>query len=445
MARDSLTSLVVTPERVAWTRLERQRDAWRSAAVGDERPADASDDDVAADPVPVLKGLGAECGGRVTLGLDSDLLLLRVLDLPKVSTSELEEMISLQADGLAPLPLEAMTVSHEVLAEEDDTLRVLLAMAPLGGVARAGDWLDEAGLRAERIDAVVLGWWWLLRDGGHLQGSGREVVAVAAGAAHDVIVLDDGVPIQFTRIGQALREAELRLTLASAELRFGAKTPSGMLLVSDEAPDAAMLDALSGVCGVVRRIAKAELGQISDGVARRATAAKGIDLVPVSWVARRQKGRFRRRLVVGVAASLLLWLAVVGTLWFGPLWAEAAVVRRQAALDGLATEGDAVRETRNRVRLISEYMDVKHSPMEVFREVVSYMPRPGMLLSSVLYRKDEALHLSGQADTANLVYTFKDLVDASPLFVRSTLNGPKEYKGKQSFELVIELEEVVPR
>lgn len=453
MARDSFTGLIVTPRRVQWTRVARQRGRWQRVAAGQEQlelPADTADGATGSALQGHLTALAQESGGRVTLGLDSEQVLLRVLDLPKVSAAELEDMVSLQADGMAPLSLDAMSVSHEILLEQEETLRVLVALSPLSRVARCGDWLDAGGLRAERIDVVAAGWWRLLARGNHVVSEGRQVALILADGCRELIVFDGGIPVLFTCLTAATPSGasltrDVRLALASAELRFGDLPLVGVVLLTDDRRDTPETETLSALAPAgVNRVTVDAVGHASEGVALRATEAKGIDLVPVSWVAQRRQGHFRRRLALLVAASLVLWLAAVGTLWLGPAWVEGHAAKQEAELALLAERGNQVRDVRNRVRLIQDYRDLTHTPMEVFREIVAKMPLQGMLLESVVYRKGETVTVAGRAETATQVYAYKDQIDASPLFAGSTLNGPKESKGKQSFDLIIKFEEAAP-
>ncbi len=77
--------------------------------------------------------------------------------------------------------------------------------------------------------------------------------------------------------------------------------------------------------------------------------------------------------------------------------------------------------------------------MESMKKVSDNLPA-GITLTSWSFKRDDSLRISGEADTATLVYSFKDKM--GELFPAVELVGPSAVKnGKQKFDLVLGFQE----
>jgi hypothetical protein len=451
MAKESITGLVLREDGVEWTTLRGGRDA--PAASGREVLS-------AADGAADAERLRAACSGiarsPVSLGIGSEHVLLRVLELPTVDDAELASMIALQVDKFSPFPVETMVTAWEVLGREGGTTRALVAAVRRDVVDTRGTRLTNAGLHVARVDATVLGWCTLLRRAEEIDPDARDVVVLFDGGAPEVVVFDHGLPVLFRSLdtcvgvfGDALAgelACEIGYTLMSAEMEQGpAERQRVTLWGAGDLAEAAVR--IGTDCGCrVRAQALETLGALSEGVAIRAARRAGLDLTPPAW---REAGRnraFRRRLL-GTAVTLgALWLAGAAVL-LGGLAVERAretrLLREQARWREPA---NAVRELRRRVAIIKRYMNRSDSPLEFLRAVSAVLPA-GIELTSFSYRKGEELRLSGEADRVEQVYEFKNRIDAGDMFQgESILQGPRSdrRKRKEVFDIIVELPEDAP-
>ena len=167
MAKDDYTALVATERFCAWTTATSARRGFtiqsRGEAVVPVRDAASEDSEESpAVRLPtfaevVLENAG-QINGEVVLGLTTDELLLKVVELPSVEDEDLAGMVELQADKLSPFPIEQMTVSHEVLSRTESSCTVLIAASPTRYIERLGAAFTDAGIKLERVDAAAMGW-----------------------------------------------------------------------------------------------------------------------------------------------------------------------------------------------------------------------------------------------------------------------------------------------
>ena len=134
----------------------------------------------------------------------------------------------------------------------------------------------------------------------------------------------------------------------------------------------------------------------------------------------------------------MAWIALVGVLWGWP----AALAARQAALqkqvDALEPAESAVREVRERIRLIERYSDRTFSPLEVLREVSLALPQ-GVTLKNYSYesaRREASVEAEARASAP--AYDFSNRLKSSPLLARNDIvSGPTENRntGKTGFKI----------
>ena len=91
---------------------------------------------------------------------------------------------------------------------------------------------------------------------------------------------------------------------------------------------------------------------------------------------------------------------------------------------------------REKVNLVRKYSDHANGALESMKKVSDNLPETGITLTSWSFKRDDSLRFTGEADTANLVYAFKDKMD--DVFPAVELVGPSAIKnGKQKFDLVL--------
>lgn len=442
MAKEKTVGVVPRADELLWTVLSGAAATSGREALsvlptpGEPAPESSEAETVAAVTPPTLAEqlatAGVDLRGPVSVGLDTDRLLLRVVRLPASDPEELAGMIELQVDKLSPFPIETMAVSHEVLKSDADGQTVLVAAVKKTVADELRDRLTQAGLNPVRLDATALAWWHLLREDGKTSATGWEVLLVMARAQTEMIVLHDGVPAAFRPIevnpgapvaqtAAALAE-EIEYTLMSLELEYG---PRGACLLTvwhsgdDEPRD--LVAALKSACACeVRAFPLGGLPAVSEGLVRRAqTEPAGLDLTPAAWRDTASQQQFKRRMVAAFAGVAALWLLLVGGFAGGLAFENYTLKRLEAEKTVIGKEALEVREMRRRVATIQRYTNQTYSALECLR-VVSEAKPPGVDLSSFAYRKGEGVKISGTATAVGLVYDMKKRLDETDLFRQKT-------------------------
>jgi hypothetical protein len=363
--------------------------------------------------------------------------------LPPASASERAAMVELQVDKFSPFPIETLAVSHEVLrsdAEGQDVLIGAVRREVADGLRTA---LGQAGLKTERLDAVILGWWRLLCDArGGKPPPPAEVALILSGPAVEVLVLVNGVPaaLRAASVSPSAPEAELAAELeaeveqSQIALEIERGLTEGVAVTvwhPGRGKPAEVLSRLraSFPAAGVSACSLDDLPPVAVGLARRAAGAdegRLIDLSPPAWGQAASSRTFRRNLVLAFGILAGAWVLTVAGI-------ETAAALRGAGLQDLKAEAgrwkkeaDDVRDIRDRAAAIRRYTNQTHSALECLREVSALKPRRGVDFSLFSYRKDEgSVSLKCAADTVELVYEFKSRLDRSPLFVSAELQGPR--------------------
>jgi hypothetical protein len=475
MARDSVSGIVLGAETVEWAVARVGQTAPEASgaealptvavlpAPTDQEPAPQETTEASIEETPagpsrqdVLRRVCGGLRGAVSVGLPSDQLLLRVALLPADNTDELAGMVQLQVDKWSPFPVDTMAVSHDVLAKREGGYLVLMAAVREETAAACYRELEAAGARPARMDLRVLGRWRTLKDAGEILEQGRQVIVLLGDGKPELLVAQDGLPLVIRVldipdtasagewIEELLREAAH--TLLSIEIEHGVAPVAGVWIGAPGNPDAALGSAFQQEYPSAT-VSLRDLGHLPTAVAGVALRFAdqpegGIDLVPAEFRRKGTERAFRRRLIgtaVGVACFWVVTMAGV----FGLLAYE------QLTLSGLQSERDywmtpakEVGVVKRRVAVIRLYMDQTYSALECLREIGERKP-DGVFLNAMTYKKGEAIRLNGEADSADIVYTLKSNLTASPLFknAEATLVGPNHdpRKNKYTFELRLSL------
>jgi hypothetical protein len=452
MAKDDYTALVATERFCAWTTATSARRGFtiqsRGEAVVPVRDAASEDSEESpAVRLPtfaevVLENAG-QINGEVVLGLTTDELLLKVVELPSVEDEDLAGMVELQADKLSPFPIEQMTVSHEVLSRTESSCTVLIAASPTRYIERLGAAFTDAGIKLERVDAAAMGWWRVLSTGSHVDVEGVRVLFVVDHHYLEMIVVRDGIPYIFrsyvTSDDAVFAEdvaSEVALTLVALEIQSDGDFQPHLSAWSAEGEGDVVFAAIEKTCK--RKLERADLkvlGECADGILQRHTEGVSLNLTPTSWLSARAAAALKKRLIGSTVAVLGVWCLSVAAV-LGYLYYE------QNALDKLVAERDVlnapameVRALRRRVFMVEQYMNRDDSALECLRELVSMQPR-GIELSSYDYsKKNNQIRVSGFGASVNDVYEFKTKLEASTLFCESKLTGPRKTTQGETFEV----------
>lgn len=454
MAKSDVIALALERECLRGVRFSpRGRDGWARTGggvwaleslppAGEEGGAEAggtlveSDKPLARAACAAKAGLGVR---QVVLALPLSRLLVRVLRLPVEVKEDLADVVVLQMDKLSPFPGEELSVGCEILSETEKELWVLAAAMPAAVFEEIGEALRVAKLQVVRTDATVLGWFRSLCGPNQLMRPGRRLVLLDLDDGWDLLVLDQGVPVVARGLG-ALPDTdallrEVTLSLMNAELEAGHVAVAEALVVSKEAPPDEMLGRIGALTGVrVRHVVPPGEDGGAEGVALRTGEGAALDLTPQVWRDEVKESRIRRQVLTGVGIALGVWAVFMATIFAGPVVYNQMTAHVRKASRAHAKAYKQVSDTRERVNLILKYTDRTYSPLELLRMASVNLPQ-GITLIGFSYRRDDGVKLAGEADSANLVYDFKDAVTEEALFESVSLVGPSISKGKHKFDV----------
>ncbi len=455
--KDQITGVVVRDNHVEWSILQRRKTAYdfhdHGHAVLDVDP-DHGDTDAQDEWVADLKSKCGGISGYTCLGINSDKVLLRVVDLPSTDKEELDGMIELQVDKFSPFPAEHMVISHERLFATDTGTRVLIAAARSEHIEALGDCFASAGHPLKRIDLKVMGWWTLIKERGDIPKTGRHALILLDHGESELIVCQDGLPVLIRHLGvttgqdsriDALEIAEeFGYTLTSLESEWGAyEMPRLSIWHHGDKPPAEIVEAVKRETSVkVDTSTFDELPPVSESIARRTIDQENrMDLTPPEWHESERLKSINRRFITILASMLAVWIAGMGIFLISLNILHGQIERLQADVAALEGPAEEARQLRNRVESLEQYADRTYSALECLREVSEHLP-PGVDLSSFVYRKGRAINLRGDSATVTPIYDFFDAIESSQLFQNVKLEGITQAAGgrrRPEFRMTITL------
>ena len=462
MAKDRITGLVLSAKRLEWSTLQlKGRSSAIAAGTIPVEPVIVPDkDDIAPESeITVASQISKECnkfkGNIVVPGLPTEQLLLRVVELPEVSDSELVGIVELQADKFSPFPVENMVVGHEVLSrnKEHGTCSDLVAAINKEQADQLDETFKAAGVTVERLDAAIMGWYRLLQDGGKIESTGRQVFLFLDSGAPEVIVVQNGVPVLFRAFsglndfeGSVLYDEiseELAHTFISLEMGDDDEVATSICIWFSGDEPHELVDGLINKCGCdVNALGISVLGSVAEGVAQREKKSETglLDLTSTVWRAKERSVLFRKRVIIAVVMLLLLWLGTVGALFGTIFYHNYRLGSLKGELEEWKSSSMQVRSMRRRVFMIERYQDQKSSSLECLRAVCMVQP-DGVDLMVYDYKKGKRVKVSGRALNVGIVYDFKNALDKNELFENSDLIGPRtdSKKRREIFDIILAL------
>jgi len=395
-----------------------------------------------------------EAGREVVIALPLSRLLVRMVRVPAESDPIAVATPILKA--ASPFPDEELTVSCELVREDERGKVVLAAALPESAADDLGEALDAAKLSVVRIDSLVLGQlrgvWRSLGD-----SAGRRMVLVRSVDCLSIIVLDGDLPVALRAITELSDiRREVMLSLLEAEDFGGAHKLEEIVLVEAEALEGAPaqegddapqqesvdLDALASFAPVRKVAVGADAALV--GVRERSFEDGAINALPASWREMLEETRFKAKLVRRLAVAGGIWLLAIGVL-FGVPMAYGFMTNHQKSLSRQhARQYAEVKEMKAKVDLIHKYSDHARGALEIMKAVSDRLPE-GVTLTSWSYKRDEGLRVTGEAETDEAIYVFKDAMDVlsaddadgngERIFPSIELNGPNASRDMYKFEL----------
>ena len=361
--------------------------------------------------------------------------------------------------GLSPFPDDALTVSCETVRDDGDGRVVIAAALPESAADDIGEALDAEKLSVVRIDSLALG---QLRGIWNTLGesSARRLILLDSTDCLSCIVLDGDQPSAIRAITDRTNLwREVTLSLLEAEDFGGARKIDEIVLV--ETDGAAREDASSTEDG--RTVAVSATGVDTQalaafapirritvgsdaarvGVAERAADEGGLNALPESWRELLEETRFKAKLIRYLAVAGGVWLLVMAVLFGVPTVYGFMTDHQKSLSKQHQRQYAAVKEMKAKVDLIHKYSDHARGALEIMKALSDRLPE-GVTLSGWNYNREDGVRVSGDAETAEAVYAFKDAMDemadgedgeGERIFGVVDLSGPNASKGGYRFDL----------
>ena len=384
-----------------------------------------------------LRPLGPEIvPGEAVLALPLSRLVVKM-----VRVAAEDDPVKTASESLAavsPFPDEPLTVSCETVRETEEGRTVLAAALPEGAADDIADALDAAKINVTKVDVLALGelrGLWPQLSGG--SAGVRRLVLLKGADCISLFVLDDDVPSAVRAItSEGDLRREVMLSLLEAEDFSGGK-PLSEIVVSGDV-DVAGLDAFAPV----RRIEGAGEEAVFAGIEARSADPAALDVLPDSWREVLEETRFKAKLKRFLAIAGGIWALVMLVLFGVPVVFGLLTDHQRTLSREHSRQYKAVRETKEKVNLVRKYSDHSRGALEIMLAVSSCLPLPEgaetscIELNSWNFKREDGVRFSGEADSAQLVYNFKDALIDSGIFAQVNLQGPSAGKGnRQRFDI----------
>ena len=392
---------------------------------------------------------------EAVLALPLASLLVRVVRIDEEHLGDPESYCKPLLQAISPFPDEDITVSCETIRTAESGAGVIAAAVPEGASGAVADELDRLKLNVTRIDAIEFGeirhlWKEISAEGA------RKLVLIHGPDGVSVMVLED---CELCTVRSLSPECDLRreimLSLLDAEDFCGSRKLSEIVLVRRMAAEG--VEASSGWVESLSTFAPVRTVEVADedaalrGVAERSEEPGTINALPESWAEVLAESRFKRKLIGCVAAAVGVWAIAVAVLVAVPLVYGALSDRQKDLCRRHARQYREVKATKEKCQLVRKYRDHSLGALEIMKAVSDGLPPEGIELNSWNYKRGESVRVSGEAESAELVFDFKDSMaevmlggdgepqdgesGAEPLFKTVNLTGPVARGAKQRFDL----------
>ena len=356
--------------------------------------------------------------------------------------------------SMSPFPDDSITVGCEIVREDGDGRVVIAAALPESAADDIGEALDAEKLSVVRIDSLALGQirgvWPSLGE-----SSGRRLVLLDSIDCLSCIVLDGDQPSAIRAItDRSDLRREIMLSLLEAEDFGGARRLDEIILVETDATGSAdptdpadpkdpkdSFAALEAFAPVRRLTVGADAALV--GVAERAADEGSLNALPASWRELLEETRFKAKLVRYLAIAGGIWLLIMAVLFGVPMVYDFLTDHQKSLSKQHQRQYREVKDMKAKVDLIRKYSDHARGALEIMKALSDRLPEE-ITLTTWNYKRDEGVRVSGEGDTAESVYAFKDAMDemsagegedGERIFPTVTLNGPNASKGRHRFDL----------
>lgn len=368
-------------------------------------------------------------GHEAVLALPLNRLLAKVVRVPAGEDPVAVATPALQA--MNPFPDEPLTVACETVRETASGSVVLAAALPEGATDDIAEALDAQKLSVTRVDMLALGelrevWRRFDADDGR-----RRLVRMKSADCLTLFVLDGDQPVAIRGVTDAEDLAREEMMLLLEAEGFGGAKPLA------ESIDVDVGDELSA--------------ETIEGMVERSETPGTLNALPASWREVLAETRFKARLARRLAVAVGIWLLVIGVLLGVPVVYGFMTDHQKDLSKRHAKEYRQVSDKKKKVEVFKTYSDHVRGALEIMRAVSDRLPG-GITLTSWSYDRTAGLRISGEADTADEVYEFKNQMealafgevdengevvdpDAERVFATVELGRLNRSKGMQRFDL----------
>jgi hypothetical protein len=373
---------------------------------------------------------------EAVLALPLSRLLVKMARVPAGENPE--EFCSAILQAVNPFPDEPLTVGCEVVRETENGSVVVAAALPESSAEDIGEALDAAKINVVRIDALEFGQLRALWDSLSISDS-RKLVMTGSDGAVSILVLDSDQPVSVRSVpadGDLARE--VMLSLLEAE-DFGGARPLDEIVVAGDVE-------FSSSMAPVRRIPGVGIDEALAGIGERSQEPTALDALPASWREVLEETRFKSKLVRCLVMAGSVWALIMGVLFGVPLAYGFMTDYQKDLCRRHRRQYATVSEMREKVKLVKKYSDHERGALEIMKALSDRLP-DGIELNSWNFERENGttgeggVRISGEADSANLIYEFKDAMSElsdgeQKVFGTVNLNGPSAGRGgKQRFDL----------
>ena len=383
-----------------------------------------------------------ESSREAVLALSFSRLIVRMVRVPAESANDLVGFATPILQAMSPYPDEPLTVSCEVVRETSEGTLVLAAALPESSADDICEALDEKKLNVTRVDALELGivrglWSSIATD------DARRLLLVKGADGVSLIVMDGDLPCAVRALSsEGDLSREVMLSLLEAEDFDGARELAEIVAIGDLG-----LDEIADMAPV-RRVEVGEDAALI-GVQMRSDEPGTLNALPQSWKEVLDESRLKAKVVKGLSIAGGIWILIMAVLFGVPLAYGFMTSHQKELCKEHRKAYEAVKEMRDKVKLVQKYSDHSRGALEVMKAVSDRLPGE-VTLTSWNFKRDEGVKVSGESDTSEGVWKFEDQMralapegeDEEAVFKKIELKGPTTIKGgRQKFDLDCKYEE----
>ena len=428
MFKRHTTGIHYTGSSVEWAVLRKSRSEAEKVAEGDlPAPTGCFEDTNAPHfPAEVLAPIRKSFKGIVTVSLPSSHLLMRVLELPSTDQAELDSMVELQVDQFSPFPLDQLTISYEILDQNESHSRVLAVAAQRKIVDQLGDLFKKQHIHIQSLDSEILSWWKLLQP--KVPTEGRVILLLEEHTEFSLVVVDQGIPICFRSL-ELFRDVsdestqqeiidEIRYALLTLETSYGNNAQCQGEFWSETDIPSAFVKKLESICsrGVNLHDLKT-ISPLAEGLAQRSMdrTHHHAELIPKEWTDLQRRRQALKIISITSIAILSIWLAVISVTGIVFTIRRSAFNRLQKEATIYEAPAREAKLAREEKISLEKFADRSHSALECLLEATTTLPS-SVEINSFDYTKGKAVRLRGTCQTTDPIHSYFDKLGKSTVF-----------------------------